>query len=157
MLVLLRVFDNCVVLSPDTGYLALEEREVDSWEFVVDFGFFGVTKAFVCLSKERSLQSADMSGKSKFLLFSRNIVMSIACFCAAVKLLGAMILFDSGQITCDNFKSSGFDVEELDDVVVIVEVFEDSTLPLTELFSCVFELDEEVEDLRVDGFAGTRS
>lgn len=75
--------------------------------------------------------------------------MSIACFCAAVKLLGAMILFDSGQMTCDSFKSSSLD--ELEG-----GVFGASTAVLTEVFGCVFELDEDEEDFNVDGFAGTR-
>ena len=93
-----------------------------------------------------------MSGKSKFLLFSRKIVMSIACCCAAVKLLGAMILFDSGQMTCDSFKSSGLDVEELD---AVEDAFK-SNVELLETFVCVFDGDEDGEDFIVDGFAGTR-
>lgn len=80
--------------------------------------------------------------------------MSIACFCAAVRLLGAMILLDSGQITCDSFKSSGLDGEEL---VAVVDVFR-SSVELLEIFVCIFEIDEDEEDLIVivDGFAGTR-
>jgi hypothetical protein len=112
-----------------------------------------MTNAFVCFSKERSLQSADMSGKSKFLLFSRKIVMSIACCCAAVRLLGAMIFFDSGQITCDSFKSSGLDDEELD----AVKCDFGSNVELLEIFDTIFEVDEDDEDLKVDGFAGTKS
>ena len=115
-------------------------------------GCFGMTNAFVCFSKERSLQSAEISGKSKFLLFSRKIVMSIACCCAAVKLLGAMILLLSGQITCDNFKSSGLEDEELD---AAVDAF-GSSVELPDVFTCIFEIDEDEEVLRVDGFAGTR-
>lgn len=114
-------------------------------------GCFGMTNAFVCFSKERSLQSAEISGKSKFLLFSRKIVMSMACCCAAVKLLGAMILLDSGQITCDSFKSSGLEDEELD---AAVDAF-GSSVALPGVFTCIFEIDEDEEDRRVDGFAGT--
>lgn len=111
-----------------------------------------MTKAFVCFSKERSLQSADINGRSKFLLFSRRIVISIACFWAAVRLLGAMILFDSGQITCDSFKSSGLDGEEL---VAVADDFR-SNVELLAIFVCILEMDEEEEDLNVDGFAGTK-
>lgn len=125
-----RDFESWVVLSPDTGYLALEDSETEIWGLVVR-GCLGMTKAFVCFSKERSLQSADMSGKSKFLLFSRKMLMSIACCCAAVKLLGAMILFDSGQITCESFKSSGLDGEELD---AVDDVFS-SNVALPEIFA----------------------
>lgn len=78
--------------------------------------------------------------------------MSIACCCAAVKLLGAMILFDSGQITCDSFKSSGLDDEELD----AVDDDFGSKVALPEIFVSLFEGDEDEEDLNVDGFAGTR-
>lgn len=139
-----------MVLSPDTGYLALEESEVEIWG-LVDLGCLGITKAFVCFSKERSLQSAEMRGKSKFLLFSRSVDMSIACFWAAVRLLGTMIVFDSGQMTCDSFKSSGLDGEELDAVDFR------SNVELLEIFIGVFDLVDDEEDLRVDGFAGTRN
>lgn len=150
MFVFLVVFDNCVVLSPDTGYFS----DADSCGFAI-LGCLGMTNAFVCLSKERSLQRAEMSGKSRFLLFSRKIVMSIACCCAAVKLLGVMILFDSGQITCDSFKSSGLDDEELDAVVVVDDDF-NSNVELPEIFICDFEGNEDEEDFNADGFAGTR-
>lgn len=96
-----------------------------------------------------------MSGRSKFLLFSRRIVMSIACCCAAVKLLGAIILFDSGQMTCDSFKSSGLD----DDKEVAVDAVDDdfdSNVAVPEIFVSLFDGDEDEEDLNVDGFAGTR-
>lgn len=79
--------------------------------------------------------------------------MSIACCCAAVKLLGAMILFDSGQMTCESFKSSGLGAEELD---AVDDVFS-SNVELFETFVVVFEGDEDDEDLNVDGFAGTRN
>lgn len=114
-----------------------------------------MTKAFVCFSKERSLQSAEINGRSKFLLFSRKIVMSMACCWAAVRLLGAMILFDSGQMTCESFKSSGLDVEEL--VTDAVVLGDSSVLQLTDVFTGVFAVNEDEEDLRVDGFAGTRT
>lgn len=90
-----------------------------------------------------------MRGKSRFLLFSRKIVMSIACCCAAVKLLGAMILFDSGQMTWESFKSSGLDGDDVFDAD-----FRSDVLP--EIFVGVFEFNEVAEDLSVDGFAGTR-
>lgn len=61
-----------------------------------------------------------------------------------------MIVFDSGQMTCDSFKSSGLDGEELDAVVFR------SNVELLETFIGVFEIEDE-EDLRVDGFAGTRN
>lgn len=147
-MLVLRVFDSWEVLNPDTGYLVLEESEADSWG-LGPRGFLGITNAFVCFSKERSLQRADISGKSKFLLFSRSTLMSIACCWAAVRLLGAMILFDSGQMTCESFKSSGLGVEELG---VEAGVFGGST---AEVFGCVFA-DKDEEDFKVDGFAGTR-
>lgn len=78
--------------------------------------------------------------------------MSIACFWAAVRLLGAMILFDSGQMTCDSFKSSGLDGEEL---VAVADDFR-SNVELLVIFVCIFEMDEDEEDRNVDGFAGTR-
>lgn len=77
--------------------------------------------------------------------------MSIACCCAAVKLLGAMILFDSGQMTCDSFKSSGLDDEELD----AADDDFSSNVELPEIFDCDFEGDEDEEDFNADGFAGT--
>lgn len=40
------------------------------------FGCFGITNA-VCFSSERSLQRADINGKSKCLLCSRNTFISI--------------------------------------------------------------------------------
>lgn len=64
-----------------------------------------------------------------------------------------MILLDSGQITCESFKSSGLDSEELDAVVVVFL----STAELLETFVCILEIDEDEEDLIVDGFAGTRN
>lgn len=62
-----------------------------------------------------------------------------------------MILLDSGQITCESFKSSGLDIEEL---VAVVDVFL-SIAELLETFVCILEIDEDEEDLIVDGFAGT--
>lgn len=137
------------MLSPDTGYLALDEREAEICGFDVR-GCFGMTKAFVCFSKERSLQSAEISGKSRFLLFSRKMVMSMACCWAAVRLLGAIILFDSGQMTCDSFKSSG--LEELD----AVDDDFSSSVALPEILAWFFGWAEDEEDFSVDGFAGTR-
>lgn len=150
MTLVFRGFDSWV-FNPDTGYFDLEDNEAESCGFVV-LVFLGMTKAFVCLSKERSLQSADMSGKSKFLLFSRRMLMSIACCWAAVKLVGAMILFDSGQTTCDSFKSSGLEGEELDGVDNDLR----SNVELLEFFVGVFEAVEDREDLRVTGFAGPK-
>lgn len=63
-----------------------------------------------------------------------------------------MILFDSGQMTCDSFKSSGLDVEELD---AVDDAFR-SSVELHETFVDVFDGDEDGEDFNVDGFAGTR-
>lgn len=139
------------MLSPDTGYLALDESEAEIWGFVVR-GCFGMTNAFVCFSKERSLQSAEMSGKSKFLLFSLRMQMSIACCCAAVRLLGAIILFDSGQRTCDSFKSS-LDSDLDEELDAVVGDFISSVL---EIFPGLFSANEDEEDLKVDGLAGTR-
>lgn len=62
-------------------------------------------------------------------------------------MLGAIILFDSGQMTWESFRSRGLDGDEVDD-------FESAVL--LETFVGVFMLDEDVEDLSVDGFAGTR-
>lgn len=62
-----------------------------------------------------------------------------------------MIVFDSGQMTCDSFKSSGLDGEELDAVDF------KSNVELLETFIGVFDLVDDEEDLRVDGFAGTRN
>lgn len=64
-----------------------------------------------------------------------------------------MILFDSGQMTCDSFKSSGLDVDEL---VTDVVLGDSNVLLVTDVFTGVFVVIEDEEDLRVDGFAGTR-
>lgn len=44
---------------------------------MVNRGCFGITNAFVCLSRDRSLHNADINGRSMFLLFSRSMLMSI--------------------------------------------------------------------------------
>lgn len=44
---------------------------------MVNRGCFGMTNAFVCFSNDLSLHSADINGRSMFLLFSRKILMSI--------------------------------------------------------------------------------
>lgn len=79
----LRGLASCVVLSPDTGYLALGDDAVVVVTVVLaalavdDRGCFGMTKAFVCLSSDRSLQRAEISGKSRCLLFSRSVLISM--------------------------------------------------------------------------------
>lgn len=76
-----------VVDRPLTGYLLRLEPVapfvlLDSLPFLVgveepdSVGCFGMTNAFVCLSKYRSLQSADISGKSRLRLFSRSVRIS---------------------------------------------------------------------------------
>lgn len=74
----------CVVERPLTGYLFLLDVPpllllapffVDVEE-VVSAGCFGITNAFVCFNKYRSLHNADISGKSKLRLFSRSVRMS---------------------------------------------------------------------------------
>lgn len=42
-----------------------------------DEGCFGMTKARVCFSSERSCMRAEMRGRSRCLLFSRSVLMSI--------------------------------------------------------------------------------
>lgn len=66
------------------------------------------TNAFVCFNSDRSLQSADISGKSMCLLFSRSMLMSMACWCACKCDGSCSSRFDSGQMTCESFRSSGF-------------------------------------------------
>lgn len=74
----------CVVDRPLTGYLFLLDVppllllvpffvEVED---VASVGCFGITNAFVCLSRYRSLHNADINGKSRLRLFSRNVRMS---------------------------------------------------------------------------------
>lgn len=69
-------------------------------------------------------------------------------------------------MTCDNFKSNGFE-EGGDEVEVAKEgeelivpkldnVFDSSVGVEIEFFNCDFILDEEVEDFNVEGFAGTK-
>lgn len=74
-------------------------------------------------------------------------------------------------MTCDNFKSNGF--EEGDDEVAkegvelfmlfkfdvgvtIVNPFDSNAEVEIEFFSCDFILDKDDEDFKVDGFAGTK-
>lgn len=74
-------------------------------------------------------------------------------------------------MTCDNFKSNGF--EEGDDevakegvelfmleivvgVTVVVSPFDSNAGVEIEFFSCDFILDKDDEDFNVDGFAGTK-
>lgn len=79
----LRGFASWVVLSPETGYFVFGEVAVvvDVVELVelvvVDRGCLGMTNALVCLSSDRSLHRADISGKSRCLLFSRNVLISM--------------------------------------------------------------------------------
>lgn len=64
---------NCVVLNPETGYLPFD---CNVFCFIFAAGCFGITNA-VCFNSERSLHNADINGKSKCLLRSRNIFISI--------------------------------------------------------------------------------
>lgn len=63
-----------MVLKPDTGYFPFDNCSVFCLTF--ELGCFGITNA-VCFSKERSLHNADINGKSKCLLRSRNTFISI--------------------------------------------------------------------------------
>jgi hypothetical protein len=118
-----------------------------------------------------------MSGKSMYLLFSRKMPISIWC----CKLLGMIILFDSGQITCESFKSNGFEEGGEEEMVEVADDGEELSLLLeplffgsvellpfistteifvddAELFNGDFMLDEDDEDFSsVAGFAGTKS
>jgi hypothetical protein len=145
------VDESWVVLSPDTGYFDLGDERVELLFWSDARCCFGITNAFVCFSKERSLHSAEMSGRSRFLLFSRKILMSSCCW----RLSGAMIRFDSGQMTCESFRSNGFVAGE---EVADVAIFGVSTqvVRFVEDFDCSFMLDEEEQIFRVDGFAGTK-
>lgn len=96
----LRGFASWVVLRPETGYLDLWFRRMLCWLMLllmvvevdrllvllvaVDFGCLGITKARVCFSSDRSCMRAEISGKSRFLLFSRSVLMSIEVFVFAV-------------------------------------------------------------------------
>ena len=62
------------MLSPDTGYFPFDICSVLC--LTLDDGCFGITNA-VCFNRERSLHRADINGKSKCLLCSRNTFMSI--------------------------------------------------------------------------------
>lgn len=75
----------CVVDRPLTGYLFLLEVPpllllvaffADVEDVVSVGGCFGITNAFVCFNKYRSLHNADINGKSKLRLFSRSVRMS---------------------------------------------------------------------------------
>lgn len=72
-------------------------------------------------------------------------------------------------MTCDSFKSNGFE-EGGDEVEVtkegeelfvlklveVADAFDSSAGVEIELFNCDFMLDEDDEDFKVDGFAGTK-
>lgn len=47
-------------------------------------GCLGITKARVCLSSDRSCISAEINGRSRFLLFSRSVLMSMEVFVLSV-------------------------------------------------------------------------
>lgn len=74
----------CVVERPLTGYLFLLdvppllflEPFFVHVEEVASAGCFGITNAFVCFNRYRSLHNADISGKSKLRLFSRSVLIS---------------------------------------------------------------------------------
>lgn len=61
------------MLKPETGYFPFDNCNVLC--FII-FGCFGITYA-VCFNSERSLHKADINGKSKSLLRSRNTFISI--------------------------------------------------------------------------------
>lgn len=77
-------FVICVVERPLTGYLFLLDVPplllltafFADVEDAASVGCFGITNAFVCFSKYRSLHSADISGRSKLRLFSRSVRIS---------------------------------------------------------------------------------
>lgn len=62
------------MLKPETGYFPFDICNV--FCFIFELGCFGITNA-VCFSSERSLHRADINGKSKCLLRSRNTLISI--------------------------------------------------------------------------------
>lgn len=63
------------MLKPETGYFPFDNCNVlNALCFI--FGCFGITNA-VCFKSERSLHKADINGKSKSLLRSRNTFISI--------------------------------------------------------------------------------
>lgn len=65
-----------MALSPDTGYFPFTAGMLPVW-LSDERGCFGMTNAFVCFNSDRSLHSADISGKSMCLLRSRNTFMSM--------------------------------------------------------------------------------
>ena len=86
--------------------------------------------------------------------------MSICC-CARVAGVHK-ILLDSGQMTCESFKSFKSIGLELEDVVLLTSasvnvIFDDEStvVKFIEDFDCDFRIDEVDEDFSVDGFAGT--
>lgn len=83
---------NCVVLNPDTGYFPFDDCSV--FCFIFDAGCFGITKA-VCFNSERSLHKAEINGKSKCLLRSRNTLISIGVDGASVDVKWVTVLIGS--------------------------------------------------------------
>lgn len=55
-----------------------------------------MTNAFVCFNNDRSLHSAEMSGKSMCLLRSRNTFMSMVGMSAAVGVV--VVIVDAGAL-----------------------------------------------------------
>lgn len=74
----------CVVERPLTGYLFLLDVPplllrvpfFEDVEEVGSAGCLGITNAFVCFNRYRSLHNADINGKSKLRLFSRSVRIS---------------------------------------------------------------------------------
>lgn len=62
------------MLKPDTGYFPFDDCNVLC--FMFELGCFGITNA-VCFNNERSLHKAEINGKSRCLLRSRNTLISI--------------------------------------------------------------------------------
>lgn len=82
-------FVNCVVFKPDTGYFPFDDCNV--FCFIFDTGCFGITNA-VCFNSERSLHKADINGKSKCLLLSRNVFISMGVVGDVIALVDVELL-----------------------------------------------------------------
>lgn len=78
-----------MVLNPDTGYFPFDNCNV--FCFIFELGCFGMTNA-VCFNSDRSLHNADINGKSKCLLRSRNTLISIGVAGAVIVLVDVELL-----------------------------------------------------------------
>lgn len=87
-------FVNCVVLKSDTGYFPFDGCNMCC--FVFGTGCFGITNA-VCFNSERSLHNADINGKSKCLLCSRNIFISMGVAGDAIALVDVKLVTVSSE------------------------------------------------------------